>query len=130
MYSHTATYTFTFALHEFVFLFSKLFIQINSQIIFNSFHLLWHSQADNDHHVKDTYNYVTVQTDIRMPRRHFGVLADTARQAPWQAAIQAAVLHIEGEDKDCRVLNLGAGAGVLVTLNPDSAAVPKFAAII
>ena len=61
--------------------------------------------------MKDTYNYVTVQTDIRMPRRHFNVLADTARQAPWQAAIRAAVLRIEGEDKDCRVLNLGAGAG-------------------
>lgn len=79
--------------------------------------------------MKDTYNYVTVQTDIRMPRRHFRVLADTARQAPWQAAIQAAVLRIEGEDKDCRVLNLGAGAGVLVTLNPDSATVFNDAAV-
>ncbi len=41
-------------------------------------------QAENDHHVKDTYNYVTVQTDIRMPRRQFDVLADTVRQSAWQ----------------------------------------------
>lgn len=68
-------------------------------------------QAENDHHVKDTYNYVTVQTDIRMPGRQFGVLADAVRQGAWQRAIRAAVARIEGEDKDCRVLNLGAGAG-------------------
>ena len=34
--------------------------------------------------MKDTYNYVTVQTDIRMPRRQFDVLADTVRQGAWQ----------------------------------------------
>ena len=30
-----------------------------------------------------------------------------------QAAIRAAVADTEGDDKDCRVLDLGAGAGVL-----------------
>ena len=34
--------------------------------------------------MKDTYNYVTVQTDIRMPRRQFDVLTDTVRQSAWQ----------------------------------------------
>ena len=29
---------------------------------------MW-AQAESDHHVKDTLNYVTVQTDIVMPSR-------------------------------------------------------------
>lgn len=52
------------------------------------------------------------QTDIKMPRRQLDVLADRVRQGAWQRAITAAVQRIEGEDKDCRVLDLGAGAGV------------------
>ena len=32
-------------------------------------------------------------------------------QAPWEAAITAAVEQIEAQDKDVRVLDLGAGAG-------------------
>jgi hypothetical protein len=43
--------------------------------------------------VKDTYNYVTVQTDIRMPRRQFDVLADTVRQSAWQVKRSADVLQ-------------------------------------
>ena len=38
-------------------------------------------QAELDHHVRDTYNYVTVQTDIVMPGRQLAVLEDTYRQA-------------------------------------------------
>ena len=33
-------------------------------------------------------------------------------QAPWEAAIAAAVEQIEAQDKDVRVLDLGAGAGM------------------
>ena len=68
-------------------------------------------QADKDHHVKDTYNYVTVQSDIKIPGRHFAVLEDTARHAAFSKAITAAVSQMESEDKDARVLNLGCGAG-------------------
>ena len=35
----------------------------------------------------------------------------TVRQTAWQAAIQQSVKAIEAEDKDCRVLDLAAGAG-------------------
>ena len=68
-------------------------------------------QADKDHHVKDTYNYVTVQSDIKIPGRHFAVLEDSARHAAFSTAITAAVRRTEAEDKDARVLNLGCGAG-------------------
>ena len=36
--------------------------------------LLTPFQAENDYHLKDTYNYMTIQTDIRIPKRHFKVL--------------------------------------------------------
>ena len=39
------------------------------------------AQAELDHHVRDTYNYVTVQADIAMPGRQLAVLEDTYRQA-------------------------------------------------
>lgn len=39
------------------------------------------SQAELDHHVRDTYNYVTVQADIVMPGRQLAVLEDAYRQA-------------------------------------------------
>ena len=68
-------------------------------------------QAESDHHVRDTYNYVTVQTDIAMPKRQLAVLQDKVRQDAWAAAIAAAVEATKAEDKDCRVLDLGAGAG-------------------
>jgi hypothetical protein len=68
-------------------------------------------QADSDHHVKDTYNYVTVQADIKVPGRHFAYLADQARHAAFEAAICAAIARLDAEDKDVRVLNLGCGAG-------------------
>ncbi|KAK9815442.1 hypothetical protein WJX72_003717 [[Myrmecia] bisecta] len=69
-------------------------------------------QAESDHHVRDTYNYMTVQTDVRMPKRQFHYLNDSARQDAYERAITAAVDRIRSEDKDCRVLNLGAGAGL------------------
>lgn len=37
-------------------------------------------QAEKDHHVRDTYNYVTIQTDIKMPQRAAAAARDTARQ--------------------------------------------------
>ena len=37
-------------------------------------------QAELDHHVRDTYNYVTVQADIVMPGRQLAVLEDAYRQ--------------------------------------------------
>ena len=68
-------------------------------------------QAESDHHVRDTYNYVTVQTDIVMPQRQISVVADSVRQKAWQEAIQQSVKAIIAEDKDCRVLDLAAGTG-------------------
>jgi protein arginine N-methyltransferase 7 len=53
--------------------------------------LLTPFQAENDHHIKDTHNYVTVQTDIRMPKRHLRQLEDAYFNAAWQTAIEAAV---------------------------------------
>ena len=68
-------------------------------------------QADTDHHVKDTYNYVTVQADIKMPGRHLAYLEDAPRHDAFLRAIEAAVQQMEAEDKDARVLNLGCDAG-------------------
>ncbi|GHP04547.1 hypothetical protein PPROV_000330100 [Pycnococcus provasolii] len=75
--------------------------------------LLTPFQADNDHHIKDTYNYLTVQTDIRMPRRYFSYLQDEYRQRRVCEAIQMAVRYQEEElDRDARVLNVAAGPGL------------------
>ena len=41
--------------------------------------LLTPFQAENDYNIKDTYNYMTVQTDIRKPRAHIAYLEDEAR---------------------------------------------------
>lgn len=54
---------------------------------------------------------MTVQTDIAMPRRQLRIVEDAARQSAWAAAIKESVGAIVAEDKDCRVLDLGAGAG-------------------
>lgn len=54
---------------------------------------------------------MTVQTDIAMPKRQIQVVQDIARQAAWTAAISHTVAAIKGQDMDCRVLDLGAGAG-------------------
>lgn len=69
------------------------------------------AQADNDHHVRDTYNYVTVQSDVKMPGRHFAYLEDGTRHAAFQRAISAAVDRVHADDTDARVLNIGCGAG-------------------
>ena len=61
--------------------------------------------------MRDTYNYITVQTDIAMPKRQIIVVEDNVRQTAWQAAIQQSVKDIVAEDKDCRVLDFAAGAG-------------------
>eukprot|EP00887_Chlorella_sp_A99_P001822 scaffold19.g1822.t1 len=74
--------------------------------------LLTPFQAEKDYHIRDTYNYVTVQTDIRMPKRHLRLLEDSYLNSRFQAAIEAAVASIEEQDRDCRVLDLGAGAGL------------------
>lgn len=74
--------------------------------------LLTPFQAENDHHIKDTYNYVTVQSDIRMPKKHLRQLEDAYVTTRFRTAIEAAVQAVAAEDKDCRVLNLGAGAGL------------------
>lgn len=74
--------------------------------------LLTPFQAENDHHIKDTYNYMTVQSDIRMPKKLFEQLEDEYFNSRYKDAITAAVSHFESLDTDCRVLNLGSGAGV------------------
>ena len=76
--------------------------------------LLTPFQAENDHHVKDTYNYMTVQSDIRMPSRHFKALEDNYYMGQWRKAVESAVSFFEeSEDRDARVLMMGGGAGVL-----------------
>ena len=52
-----------------------------------------------------------MQSDIKIPGRHFAVLEDAARHAAFSSAITAAVRQMESEDKDARVLNLGCSAG-------------------
>lgn len=68
-------------------------------------------QAESEHHIKDTYNYVTIMSDIKMPKRHFKFLEDNYRHDAFEQAIKTALHRIEAEDKDARVLHLGAGAG-------------------
>jgi protein arginine N-methyltransferase 7 len=75
--------------------------------------LLTPFQAENDYHLKDTYNYMTVQADIRLPKRHFAYLEDVARRTKYAAAVKAAVARLHADARDVRVLNLGCGAGLL-----------------
>ena len=74
--------------------------------------LLTPFQADTEYHIKDTYNYMTVQADVRMPRRHFKYLRDGARLDAFARATRAAVDKVRAERHcDARVLHLGCGAG-------------------
>lgn len=75
--------------------------------------LLTPFQADNDYHVKDTYNYITVQADMEMPKRHFRYLEDTTRRTAFAEAVTRAVDRLREDAKDARVLNMGCGAGLL-----------------
>ena len=75
--------------------------------------LLTPFQADNDYHVKDTYNYVTVQADMEMPKRHFRYLEDTTRRTAFADAVTLAVDRLREDAKDARVLNIGCGAGLV-----------------
>lgn len=75
--------------------------------------LLTPFQAENDYHIKDTYNYMTVQADIRMPKRHFRYLEDEYRREKFAEAVTRAVHKIRCDAKDPRVLNIGCGAGLL-----------------
>jgi len=79
--------------------------------------LLTPFQAENDHHVKDTYNYMTVQADIRIPKRQFAVFDDNARIDAFDAAIRHAISALQAEDKDARVLHLGSSGGLLPLLS-------------
>ena len=76
--------------------------------------LLTPFQADNEYHIKDTYNYMTVQADIRMPRKHFMYLRDKNRLDAFARAVRVAIEKIGAERHcDARVLHLGCGAGYL-----------------
>jgi len=68
-------------------------------------------QAQSDHALRDSYNYATVQADIQLPKRQFAVLADGARAAAWEEALRAAVAALAEDERDARVLVLGAGGG-------------------
>lgn len=74
--------------------------------------LLTPFQAENDYHLKDTYNYMTIQADIRLPKRHFKLLHDEVRLAKYSEAIRRAIDKTHADAKDARVLNIGCGAGV------------------
>eukprot|EP00884_Botryococcus_braunii_P006992 jgi/Botrbrau1/16294/Bobra.0066s0063.1 len=75
-------------------------------------HLLTPFQAERDHETRDVYNYLTVQTDIRMPKRQLSFLQDRQRHQQYERAIVAAVDHIKSLDLDPRLLHVGAGAGL------------------
>ena len=49
--------------------------------------LLTPFQAENDHHIKDTYNYMTVQTDTRICIRHLNFINDNYYLDRMQAVI-------------------------------------------
>ena len=56
---------------------------------------------------------MTIQTDIRIPKRHFKVLSKTEFvDQKFASAIQRAVDKLHGDAKDARVLNIGCGAGL------------------
>jgi len=57
--------------------------------------LLTPFQAENDYHVKDTYNYMTVQTDIRQPKRHLDYIEDAYFHDIWERALRVAVDRIQ-----------------------------------
>ena len=60
--------------------------------------LLTPHQAENDYNIKDTYNYMTVQTDIKLPRVHIAYLEDEAR---WRCAT-AELSHLSSLSRiDC-----------------------------
>jgi len=70
-------------------------------------------QAENDDEIKDAYSYATIMADVDMPRRYLTeVLPDAASNEAFGRAIRAAVESVEARDVDCRVLNVGAGAGL------------------
>lgn len=78
--------------------------------------LLSPHQAESDHDIKDTYNFMTVSADVRMPERHAAYLADSRRVAAFEAAVARACAEQERRGCDARVLHLGSGAGLLSLL--------------
>lgn len=77
--------------------------------------LLTPFQAENDQHIKETYNYMTVQADIRMPKRALSSLGSEVGKETIRAyrkAIESAIATLEADDTDARVLNLSCGPGV------------------
>lgn len=78
--------------------------------------LLSPQQAESDHHVKDTYNYLTISADIRLPERHVAYLADTRRVAAFEKGVARACAAVAERGCDVRVLHLGPGAGLLSLL--------------
>ena len=75
--------------------------------------LLTPFQAENDYHLKDTYNYMTVQADIVIPKRHFKYLEDTVRRKQYAKAIDIAIKKLQSENKDVRALHVGCGGGLM-----------------
>ena len=75
--------------------------------------LLTPFQAENDYHLKDTYNYMTVHADIAIPKRHFKYLEDETRRSKYAQAIEIAINRLKSENKDVRALHVGCGAGLL-----------------
>ena len=78
--------------------------------------LLTPKQAENDSSTKDTYNYLTIQADIRLPARHLKYLQDECRLSAFETAIAAACKALRARDLDVRALHLGCGAGLLSLL--------------
>lgn len=54
-----------------------------------------------------------LQADVLMPKRQLAYLSDTYRLSRMEAAVIRAVQRVVLEEKDCRVLLMGAGAGYL-----------------
>eukprot|EP00210_Caulerpa_lentillifera_P006726 g6428.t1 len=75
--------------------------------------LLTPQQAERDHHIRDTYNYVTIQTDVRMPSKCIKVLEDNERCDLFSKAVRKAVHSIQEKNIEPRLLCIGTGSSLL-----------------
>ena len=75
--------------------------------------LLTPFQAESDPALRDTYTFVTIQSDVRAPQAYLSYLCDVARWQAWASAVTQAVAAIRARGCEARVLDLASGAGLV-----------------